>query len=67
MEQTCEEPHFDITVDENEIINGAKEIIKKLRPTWPSDKLHFKVINFMKHKIVSGPTDAFVFSNCYIA
>ncbi|XP_076249307.1 ethanolamine kinase 1 isoform X2 [Calliopsis andreniformis] len=42
MDQLCKEPHFDLTIDENEIINGAKEIIKKLRPTWPLDKLRFK-------------------------
>lgn len=39
----CEE-HFDISIDENEIIDGAKVIIKKIRPSWPLQQLHFKVI-----------------------
>lgn len=43
MDQICEEPYFDITIDENEIVDGAKEIIKKIRPTWPLDRLHFKI------------------------
>lgn len=43
MDLTCEEPHFDITINENEIIDGAKEIVTKIRPSWPLDKLHFKV------------------------
>ena len=43
MDQICEEPYFNITIDENEIVHGAKEIIKKIRPTWPLDKLHFKI------------------------
>lgn len=43
MDQLCKEPHLDITVDENEIVDGAKWIIKKIRPTWPLDKLHFKL------------------------
>lgn len=38
----CEE-HLNITIDENEI-TGAKIIIKRIRPTWPLDQLHFKVI-----------------------
>ncbi|XP_033196472.1 ethanolamine kinase 1 [Bombus vosnesenskii] len=43
MDQLCEEQHLDITIDESEIVDGAKEIIKKIRPTWPLDKLHFKI------------------------
>ncbi|XP_017875611.1 ethanolamine kinase [Ceratina calcarata] len=43
MDQLCKEPHLDITVDENEIVAGAKEIIKKIRPTWSLDKLNFKI------------------------
>ncbi|XP_024892785.1 ethanolamine kinase 1-like [Temnothorax curvispinosus] len=38
----CEE-HLDITIDENEIIVGAKDIIKKIRPSWPLQQLHFKI------------------------
>lgn len=36
------EPHIDITIDENEVIKGATEIIKTIRPTWPIDQLLFK-------------------------
>ncbi|KAK1128529.1 hypothetical protein K0M31_002987 [Melipona bicolor] len=43
MGESCKEQHLDITIDENEIVDGAKEIIKKIRPTWPLDKLHFKI------------------------
>lgn len=49
MDQLCEEQHLDITIDESEIVDGAKEIIKKIRPTWPLDKLHFKVKHFIKY------------------
>lgn len=53
MDQLCEEPYFDVTIDENEIVDGAKEIIKKIRPTWPLEKLHFKVRNFANDNIGS--------------
>lgn len=39
----CEQ-HLDVTIDENEIINGAKDIIKKIRSSWPLEQLHFKVM-----------------------
>lgn len=38
------EEHLDITINENEIIEGAKDVIKKIRPSWPLQQLHFKVI-----------------------
>lgn len=38
------EPHIDVTIDENEVIKGATEIIKTIRPNWPIDQLLFKVI-----------------------
>lgn len=38
------EEHFNITIDENEIIDGAKDIIKRIRPSWPFQQLQFKVI-----------------------
>ncbi|EGI58768.1 Ethanolamine kinase 1 [Acromyrmex echinatior] len=38
----CEE-HLNITIDENDIIVGAKDIIKRIRPSWPLQQLHFKV------------------------
>lgn len=42
MNDACEE-HLDITIDENEITDGAKDIIKKIRPLWPLHQLHFKL------------------------
>ncbi|XP_051169098.1 ethanolamine kinase [Leptopilina boulardi] len=42
MDIVSVEPHIDITIDENEVIKGAKEIIKTIRPTWPIDQLLFK-------------------------
>lgn len=39
----CEE-HLNITIDENEIIVGAKSIIERIRPSWPLQQLYFKVI-----------------------
>lgn len=35
--------YLDITIDENNIIPGATDVVKKLRPTWPIDQLQFKV------------------------
>ncbi|XP_020280823.1 ethanolamine kinase 1 isoform X2 [Pseudomyrmex gracilis] len=37
------EEHLDITIDENEIIEGAKDVIKRIRPSWPLQQLHFKL------------------------
>ena len=51
MDESCKEQHLDITIDENKIVDGAIEIIKKIRPTWPLDKLHFKVKYFIKYVI----------------
>ncbi|XP_076287931.1 ethanolamine kinase 1 [Lasioglossum baleicum] len=39
------EPHLDVTIHENEIVDGAVEIIKKIRPAWPVDDLQFKIFN----------------------
>ena len=44
MEPVEVEPHFDISINENSIINGAEEIVKLLRPSWPSDQLSHKVL-----------------------
>ncbi|EZA50752.1 Ethanolamine kinase [Ooceraea biroi] len=41
MNDLCKE-HLDITIDENKITDGAKDIIKKIRPLWPLHQLHFK-------------------------
>lgn len=46
MDQICKEPHLNITIDENEIVDGAKEVIKRIRPTWPLNNLHFKVKSY---------------------
>lgn len=37
-----------ITIDENNAIDGAKEIIKVLRPTWDFEHINFKVGIFIK-------------------
>lgn len=39
----CEE-HLNITIDEDKIIYGAIEVIKRIRPSWPLQELHFKVM-----------------------
>lgn len=39
----CEE-YLNITIDEDKIIDGAIDIIKRIRPSWPLQELHFKVI-----------------------
>jgi len=39
----CKE-HLDITIDENKIMDGAKNIIKNIRPLWPVHQLQSKVI-----------------------
>lgn len=43
MEPTAQEPHFNITIKDNDVITGAKEIVLLLRPSWPSDQLSHKV------------------------
>lgn len=45
------EEHLNITIDENEIIAGAKDIIRRIRPSWPFQQLHFKVM--IQNQIVS--------------
>ncbi|KAL6428427.1 hypothetical protein ACFW04_008599 [Cataglyphis niger] len=37
----CEE-HLNITIHEDKIIDGAIDVIKKIRPSWPLQELHFK-------------------------
>ncbi|XP_033217369.1 ethanolamine kinase 1 isoform X2 [Belonocnema kinseyi] len=36
------EPHIDIIIEEDEVIKGATEIVKIIRPSWPADQLLFK-------------------------
>lgn len=47
MEPSPEEPHFNITINENDVIAGAKQIVSHLRPSWPSDQLSHKVLWFI--------------------
>lgn len=44
MEELTKEVHLDITVDENDLIKGATEVVKSIRPNWPVDQFQFKVI-----------------------
>ncbi|XP_014212570.1 ethanolamine kinase 1 [Copidosoma floridanum] len=53
MESGIKEPHFSISICENDIINGAMEIVKLLRPMWPSDQLLHKIFtNGISNKLV---------------
>ncbi|XP_016836805.2 ethanolamine kinase 1 [Nasonia vitripennis] len=53
IEPTALEPHFDIFINENEIISGAKEIVKRLRPSWSSEQLSHKFFtNGISNKLV---------------
>lgn len=35
-----------ITIDENNVIDGAREILKVVRPSWSCDNIKFKVCVF---------------------
>ena len=48
------EPHIDITIEENEVIKGATEIVKIIRPTWPAAQLLFKVNSIYKKVLKSS-------------
>lgn len=37
-------PHIQVTVDENDINNGAREILKFIRPQWNEQELYFKLL-----------------------
>lgn len=53
MEEICQETHLDLTIDENKIIDGATEVIKRIRPSWPLEHLLFKVFtNGLTNKLV---------------
>lgn len=43
MEPSNEEPHYNLCIKENDIIAGAKEVVKLLRPSWPTQNLQHKV------------------------
>lgn len=32
-----------VTIDENNVLDGAREILKIIRPTWNDDDIKFKV------------------------
>ena len=40
-------PFVPIHFDENAVIEGAKEILKVIRPTWNINYVHFKVISLI--------------------
>lgn len=40
-----EEPHFDIFIDDTDIIAGATEIVRRIRPLWQADGISHKVLN----------------------
>ncbi|XP_012280009.1 ethanolamine kinase isoform X2 [Orussus abietinus] len=47
------EPHLDITIDDNDIIKGATDVVKSIRPSWSVDKLQFKLFtNGITNKLV---------------
>ncbi|XP_014236321.1 ethanolamine kinase 1 [Trichogramma pretiosum] len=49
----AKEPHFDITIDEKDLISGAKKIVKNLRPSWQDDKLSHKMFtNGISNKLI---------------
>ncbi|XP_015594955.1 ethanolamine kinase 1 [Cephus cinctus] len=53
MDDKPMEPHFDLTVDENELNVGAREIVKRLRPNWPHNQLQFKLFtNGITNKLI---------------
>lgn len=41
---TTEELELNITIDENNLINGAIDVVKHIRPTWVANRLQFKVL-----------------------
>lgn len=47
-------PHLQITVDQDEIQQGARKILKEIRPSWEEKKIMFKVWtkNISKIKII---------------
>ncbi|XP_065344692.1 ethanolamine kinase [Cloeon dipterum] len=43
MRGVQELPHCPVTVEENDIKNGAAEVLKFIRPKWQKDQIHFKM------------------------
>ncbi|KAJ8668303.1 hypothetical protein QAD02_009966 [Eretmocerus hayati] len=53
MELSTDVPHFNVCISDDDIINGAKEIVKRLRPSWPSDQFLYKIFtNGISNKLV---------------
>ncbi|XP_058800779.1 ethanolamine kinase 1 [Phymastichus coffea] len=48
-----EEPHFDVCISDDNLITGAIEIVKRIRPSWSIDHLSHKVFtNGISNKLV---------------
>lgn len=50
MESECENMSVNIenlplTIDENNIVDGAREVLRVIRPLWSYDNIKFKVWN----------------------
>ena len=43
MEKLTDEVYLDITINEDNIIDGATKVVKSIRPNWAVDQLQFKV------------------------
>ncbi|XP_063989242.1 ethanolamine kinase 1 isoform X1 [Diachasmimorpha longicaudata] len=43
MDKSSNDIYLNITIDENDVFEGAKEIIKRLRPDWSTGELKFKI------------------------
>ncbi|XP_022919558.2 ethanolamine kinase-like [Onthophagus taurus] len=37
-------PKIDVLIEENNIFDGAKEILEKIRPNWPVEKIKYKLL-----------------------
>jgi hypothetical protein len=63
MRGAQELPHCPVTIEENDIINGAAEILKFIRPQWEKDQISYKVNYIFPSKIKNNS----VFLNSTIA
>lgn len=41
------EPHINVTINEDDIVNGAIEVVKVIRPDWPEKLFQHKVQYFL--------------------
>jgi hypothetical protein len=44
MREALELPHCPVTIEENDIINGAAEVLGFVRPKWKKDEINYKVL-----------------------